>query len=100
VNYQDFYQNNPKEYIVKRGKKKSFRIPVIDENWQFYSHALKNIPAETSIHTAPTPAASEASAFKKGFKRTLLQLKALVKPSTIICGQRGNTLCAVYEKKD
>jgi SAM-dependent methyltransferase len=100
VNYQDFYQNNPKEYIVKRGKKKSFRIPVIDENWQFYSHALKNIPTEASSDSAPTPAASEPSAFKKGFKRTLLQLKALVKPSTIICGQRGNTLCAVYEKKD
>lgn len=98
VSFSKFYHQHPKEYIVKRGKKKSFRIPVIDEHWQFYSHVVKATTPENQIAIEDV-AAIESDSFKKQFKRALLQLKALVNPSTIICGERGNTLCAVFEKK-
>ncbi|MBU3743857.1 MAG: methyltransferase domain-containing protein [Sediminibacterium sp.] len=98
VSFRNFYHLHPKEYIVKRGKKKSFRIPVIDEHWQFYSHVVKATTPDNTIMVEDV-AAIENDSFKKQFKRALLKVKALVNPSTIICDERGNTLCAVFEKK-
>jgi len=98
VSYQSFYNLHPKEYIVKRNKKKSFRIPIIDENWQFYSHALRNAPTLPEVPAQQFPAPAETVSAKNTFKKILLQVKAFFLPSTIVCGEKGNTLCAAFEK--
>ena len=98
ISFEEFYDKKPQEYSAKNARKNLFRIPIIDKNWELYSHRVPQKKGKLELKFKSI--LSRFNFMKRIFKRMLFKLKVYIDPSTIICGERGNTLCAVFQKND
>jgi SAM-dependent methyltransferase len=98
ISFKEFYDKKPQAYSATRARNNSFRIPIINKNWELHSHRVpqKNGTLKSKFKSA----LSRFNFMKQIFKRMSLKLKVYNDPSTIICGERGNTLCVVFQKND
>ena len=97
ISFEEFYDNKPQEYKFKQAREQIFRIPIIDKNWQLYNHPVLQKSGKLGLHLKSF--IHRFDFMKRVLKKTLFKLKVYIDPSTIICGERGNTLCAVLQKK-
>lgn len=98
ISFEEFYKKNPQEYRAKKARKKAFRIPIIDKNWELYSHKTHRKKGKLELQFKSI--LSRFNFLKRLYKRMLFKLKVYIDPSIIICGERGNIMCAVFQKKD
>ena len=92
VSFSNYYRKKPKTYNAEKARRKKFRQPILNADWELINPKLpkKNGPVKLF--------------FKNLYgnlyflKSTYLQIKKSLKPSTIICNERGPILCAVFEK--
>jgi SAM-dependent methyltransferase len=92
ISFEKYYNNKPKEYNTKKIIKKVFRPPIINEKWEIYSNRIPRKKGKLEMKLKPV-------FYKFSFLiRAYLKLKTYIYPSTIICGERGKFMCAVFQK--
>jgi len=94
INFERYYKKHPLEYKVNKLRKNVLRTPIINENWHLYSY---NIPKKKGRIKLFFKNILSRFKFLKGF---YLKFKAFIFPSLVLCGESGQILCVIFEKKN
>lgn len=93
ITFERYYKKYPLEYKVNKLRKKVLRTPIINENWELYSYNNPKKKGRIKLFFKHI-----LSRFKF-LKRFYLKFKAFIFPSLVLCGERGQILCVIFEKR-
>lgn len=92
VSFKKFYARKPKIYNIRRYKKRRFRSPTINENWELYK---EKIPRKKGNLEMQLKKISYNFSFIVKF---IFKVMKFFNPSIIICKERGKFICAILVK--
>ena len=85
VDFTDFYKMKPKLIRLKRIRRKQMRSPILNVNGEL-------------INRSNAPKKDAFKSFYKKVKIMFLKLKANFNSDVIVCNERGETMCIIFEK--